>query len=163
MTKIREPLSIPDAVMTIMGGLGREEAARAAGKSATHVYRWANPDDDACVPNIEQCIALDSAYMSAGLGDGPLLRAYSAQVRGSLGGSEMRPMERLMQVVEEFGQLCGEVSAATAPGSPMGADLSSDERARCLIAASDTRAALDAMIRELEAGYPNVHHLGAAQ
>ncbi|WP_041795472.1 hypothetical protein [Pararhodospirillum photometricum] len=77
MTKPREPLSIEDAIMKVMVGLGREKAAAVVGKSVTHVYRWTDPDHDT-KPNCDQMMKLDAAYVAAGLGEAPILRAYQA-------------------------------------------------------------------------------------
>ena len=75
----RKPGSFEAAITKIMGNLSPELAAAAVDRSEGLLRRWSHPDDEV-LPNIVQAVALDCAYVEAGLGDGPILKVYAERL-----------------------------------------------------------------------------------
>lgn len=151
MTKLREPLSFPDAVTRICGALTPAAAAAAVGKSKSLLRMWADPDTEN-LPNVAQAAALDAAYVKGGHGEPPLAAAYGAELLRLDGGicSERRepPQERLQQVIKELGDVIGAI------GGKRHARLSEAERIKAKREALDLVAEAEALVGDLGVGRP---------
>ena len=86
MTKLKPPLTEGDALDRISTFLdGRANAASIAGRSASHLAKWANPDMEDSTP-LAIVVKLERAYRAAGGIGSPLLEYALAQVE--LGAAE---------------------------------------------------------------------------
>jgi hypothetical protein len=75
MTKVRPPLTIPNAITRVAGLIGWDAAAGAVDMIERTVRNWSDPDTPAEIP-VWAAIRLDAAYIAAG-GDGaPILQCY---------------------------------------------------------------------------------------
>lgn len=81
--KPRSPKSFAAAVTRIRSKLGEGACAEVVGRSASLVRKWADPDHHS-VPNLEQALLLDQAYIEHGFGKPPLLELYGEQLAGAL-------------------------------------------------------------------------------
>lgn len=80
MTKAREPNTFEDAILRIADRIGWDAAADVVGKGERVVRNWSDPDMDRR-PDIEECLKLDMAYLSAGgSAPAPLLAVYLARM-----------------------------------------------------------------------------------
>lgn len=62
MTKSREPGSIEDALVIIIGEIGFAAACEVVGKSESHVRGWTDPDNDRKI-SLEQALQLEAQYI----------------------------------------------------------------------------------------------------
>lgn len=76
MTKERMPMSWAAAITRVMGELGDDGAGAATGRSAALVRKWSDPDADT-LPNVEQALCLDAAYVVATGKAGPIAQLYN--------------------------------------------------------------------------------------
>ncbi|RDE04671.1 hypothetical protein [Sphingomonas aracearum] len=79
MTLPRTPETFADAATRVAGHLGYKVAARIVRRSERLVYKWAHPSSTA-TPSIEQALALDVAFQSAGGEGAPFHDAYNFQL-----------------------------------------------------------------------------------
>lgn len=150
MTKLRAPLTFPDAVTRIAGVLSFKGAADVARCSVRCVYDWADPDSRSG-PRLAQSLALDAAYRNAGGEGSPILEAYAflldvritaaAADHGALSGD-------LATVARECGEAIASGIAVTQPG----AGPSSIHHA--MVEAEQARGALGAMLQRLKSFLP---------
>lgn len=75
--KRHNPDTIHGAVGVIKAAISVEGAAQTIGKSTDLVYKFINAD---AVPNIHQCVALDTAYEQATGLPGPIMRAARLKI-----------------------------------------------------------------------------------
>lgn len=118
MTKAREPDTFPDGVTRVAGLIGWAAAADAVGKVERAVRAWSDPDSGR-YPCIDDCLALDAAYITAGGGDPPLLGVYMRRLEAI-----SRPPASLAEVVEAgahamraSGEFAADLMAAAQPGA----------------------------------------------
>lgn len=83
--KPRSPKSFASAVTKIRSKLSESTCAEVVGRSASLVRKWADPDHHS-VPNLEQAMLLDQAYVEHGFGKPPLLELYGEQLADALKG-----------------------------------------------------------------------------
>ncbi|MGE5563144.1 MAG: hypothetical protein ACM3ZV_07510 [Bacillota bacterium] len=69
MTKQRSPLTFENAITTVASLIGWPEVGRICKRSERTVRNWSDPDTSAMI-TLDQALALDTAYITAG-GDGP--------------------------------------------------------------------------------------------
>ncbi len=79
MTKARDPSTFEDAILRIVDRIGWAAAADAVGKGERVVRNWSDPDMDR-QPTIDEAMALDAAYLSAGGGEPPLMAVYGRRL-----------------------------------------------------------------------------------
>lgn len=79
MTKPRNPLCFSAAVMDIIDRIGLNAAKSATGRGERMVGYWSESDMPA-LPNLDQAVALDRAFMAAGGTYPPLLQHYARQL-----------------------------------------------------------------------------------
>ena len=85
--KLRNPKEFAAAVTRIRAALGEEGCAQAVGRSDSLVRKWADPDHPA-IPNLDQALSLDAAYVSAGHGDAPILGLYQDLLENQISDAE---------------------------------------------------------------------------
>lgn len=73
--KPRSPKTFAAAVTRIKAVLGESTCAEIVDRSESLIRKWADPDHES-QPSLSQAVALDSAYVSSGRGDPPLLQVY---------------------------------------------------------------------------------------
>ena len=81
--KLRNPKEFSAAITRVRAALGEEGCARAVGRSDSLVRKWADPDHPA-VPNLDQALSLDAAYVAAGHGDAPILGLYQDLIENGI-------------------------------------------------------------------------------
>lgn len=146
MTKIREPRSFEAAITRVIGQIGDEAAAAAVKRSAAHVRRWSDPDD-ANLPNIDQALALDSAFVEAGAGDPPLLSAYLAMLKERVGDVPTDEMlsTATLRLNGAAGAFAEKISQITRPDSDGGETITPREAAECIPALERVDIATDTL------------------
>ena len=159
--KQRHPGTFEDGVARIVGALGAARAGAVVGKSGRLVYAWGDPDSD-LRPSVHQALALDTAYVEAGLGAAPIYRAYRRRVRllAAPAHAATEPTQRFMDVVRECGELSASLRAAAAD-----ARWTPRERLDALAAVAELRAELDKLDADIEAvgAAPRALALGMAR
>ena len=110
--KPRHPKHFSSAVTKIRNKLGEAECARLVGRSGSLIRKWADPDH-ASVPNLEQALELDRAYVSRGLGRPPLFDLYGKQIADALAGEPANrpPVDMLLGALAVQG-VVGDLSEA---------------------------------------------------
>lgn len=120
MTKAREPSTFEDAILRIVDRIGWAAAADAVGKGERVVRNWSDPDMDR-QPSIEDALALDKAYRSAGGGDPPpMLAVYLTLI-----DRHQAPVADAAEIAAATGAAAkemGEAIAAAVAASQPGAD-----------------------------------------
>lgn len=147
VVKPRHPVSFPGAVTRIMGALGLG-AAQAIGKSDSLIRKFADPDHDA-LPNLDQALALDAAFVLATGDEAPILRVYLQLLEDLTRGAAhaaQPPHARLMRVMAEAGEIAGDLHTALADGR-----VTPNERAKLQKDIADAIEQLSAMSRDLDA------------
>ena len=101
--KLRNPREFSAAITRIRGELGEDACARAVGRSASLIRKWADPDH-ASLPGLEQALLLDAAYVAAGHGEAPLLKLYEALLEDAVsdndvGRDELVPSALMLQAI----------------------------------------------------------------
>ncbi len=85
--KLRHPKEFATAVTRIRAALGEIDCARAVDRSDSLIRKWADPDHPA-IPNLDQALMLDSAYVAAGHGEAPILGLYEELLENRINGVE---------------------------------------------------------------------------
>lgn len=120
MVKLREPLSIEDAVRQAHALLGDGGVKAATGKSGALALKWSDPDDDAHHIQLRQAIALDLALIAAGH-QPTHMACFHAAIEAALPEAPQPPRRSLSQHVtdlaKEFGDVAGLVVQAEADGT----------------------------------------------
>lgn len=147
--KPRKPNTIAEAVMSVIDGIGAAAAAEAVGKTTQLVYTWADPDHD-CVPSIRHAMTLDSAFVSAGCGEPPILAMYASRV-GCIARPHQRmdPIVRMCEVAQEVGDVAHVLRTATDPESPGGRALTPNERSSISKEIDEAIAALVSLKKDI--------------
>lgn len=151
--KRRAPYTIHSAVQRALGILLDDGVQAATGRSARLVRAWSDPDDDERHIPLYQALNLDVACVQAGEPP-PILAVYRERVRHAVAPahSPADPWERLAEVMEEVGDLSGELRAATCPHGPGGRELTAQERAEIQSRAAEAILALQRMIHDMDGG-----------
>lgn len=116
MAKIREPLSICDAVRKAHAALGDGGVKEVTGKSAALVTKWSDPDADGHNIPFGQAIALDVAMVKAGEMP-PHLEVIKAAIEDVLPFKAAPPpslTEQTLKITASVGALSQEVTMALA-------------------------------------------------
>lgn len=110
--KPRHPKQFASAVTKIRSALGDDRCAEAVGRSASLVRKWADPDH-ASLPNIEQAMLLDAAYVEHEGKKPPLLDLYTAIVSeyASAGNDQKVRVDILLSTLSVQG-IVGDLSEA---------------------------------------------------
>lgn len=121
MTKVRDPLTVADAVTEIAKTIGWETAATVGGVTSVRtVAYWSDPED-AREPSLKQALALDAAYRAKTGGDhAPILAAYAYQL--DLIQAPVGNTAELRQLVGEVAREAGEAVCALLAASEANAD-----------------------------------------
>jgi hypothetical protein len=149
--KPRKPNTVHESIQRIYGALTLPVAATAVGKSGSHVYRWGNPDADS-LPNIEQAMALDMAFVAAGCGSAPILDLYRTRIHGVTAPPHTAadPRDRLASIMKEIGDVAGEVRASIDSHGPGGAAITPTEASSIAGEAQEAINALRLLIADLD-------------
>lgn len=147
MTKHRNVGSVEDAIAKIVGAITPDGAAEVIGKSVSLVRKLSDPDDDVR-PCIQYCIALDSAYVTAGHGEPPVFSVYRHEMAmlKRAPHQAVEPMTRYMGLVPEVGDIASTILAALADGR-----ISPNERAAILREIMQAEEVLLKLRRDVEA------------
>ena len=132
--KTRPRNSLAAAVTEIRVAIGEEACAKAVGRSRSLVRKWADPDHSS-IPNMEQALALDLAFVELGHGEPPLLRTYSDRLSDVLQNRQRRSVDILLaalSVQSVVGDLSEAIKNAVEPNGPGGRALTAKERANIL-------------------------------
>ncbi|MFC1665196.1 hypothetical protein ACFL17_06160 [Pseudomonadota bacterium] len=110
--KLRKPGTLSTAITLIKTNLGEEICANVVDRSASLVRKWADPDDPA-LPNLQQGLQLDAAYIRAGFGEPPVQAWYASHLERIV---SQRPEEALDIVLSTLGlqSAVGELSGVIA-------------------------------------------------
>ena len=153
MTRSRDPSTFAGAVARIAGVLTAEVAGDAVGRSASHVYKWGDADQDD-LPNLDQAVELDAAYVDAGCGAPPILQVY-ARTLARRAGAPVRvvadPQSEMLDVTAGLGQLAALVRAALDPAGEAGARVGPAELAQARAAGEALKDEIDDVLRALVA------------
>jgi hypothetical protein len=150
LTKLRAPLTFPDAVTRIAGVLGFKGAAVVVRRSTRCVYDWADPDTRNS-PRLSEGLALDAAYRAAGGEGSPILEAYAflLDVRVTADSADHGALSGDLATVARE---CGEAIASSIVVTQPGARPSDIHHA--LVEAEEARGALGKMMQRLKAILP---------
>lgn len=150
MTKRRDPVTVPGAVLRILGALTAEHAAEILNKSPRQVRRFADDGDDGTAVTVADAIRLDAAYVNAALGPAPIHTVYDRQLAARTQGHAER---RLAGVLMEFldvdvavGDLADAIRRTIAPGSPGGKKMTPNEALVLISVAEKLRGEIDEVI-----------------
>ena len=151
MTKARLPLTFPDAVTRIAGRITWAGCADATGKSERAVRAWSDPEMDRC-PCIDDCLALDAAYLAAGGGEPPMLAVYQARLdRAVQAPADSAALSRTTSLVaKEAGEAVAALVLASAPGASPG------DRVVAAREAAEAVEVLTEAMHQLGTGAPNL-------
>lgn len=167
MSKLRKPWTFEDAIHVAVADLGLEGTAQAVGKSGSLVYKWGDPDIE-CLPSVRQAAQIDAAFIVAGRGEGPMLRAYQGQVQLAVdarGGAPEHvpgdPLARVVDLMRETSEAAEAYHRAVQPGKR----LTSHEINETLREIAEAQEALEDVKRDVEAHAANgvVKMRGAAE
>lgn len=120
MTKARKPATIHDAIIRVIDRIGWDGAADAVGKDPKVVRNWSDEDTGRC-PRLDEAIALDAAFLSAGGGEPPLLAVY--QLLLARQSSPSPDSVALARAVSETLRESGEAGAASVAAMSPDADV----------------------------------------
>lgn len=115
MTKLREPLSVADAITEIAKTVGWEETANLVGLTVRSIAYWSDPEDPR-EPKLSQALALDAAYRAATKSDyAPIQAAYAHQldVLQAPVGNRDQLREIVGHIIKETGEAACAVLQAT--------------------------------------------------
>ncbi|MFZ3485309.1 hypothetical protein [Sphingomonas sp. 3-13AW] len=144
MTKLREPVSIENALMSVLGRMTIERAAEVTGREVHYLYALADPDKPT-VLNVADLEALDlEAHASWGEGF-PLYEALGRRLNSSK-AERFTDQVEISRVAAIHAKEAGEASAAM-----ILATMSSDPRVlrEALRQAEESDAAADAAVTVL--------------
>ena len=79
MTKLRTPLTFAAAIHVIADHVGYEQCGQLTGRSERTVREWSDSEKTP-LPTVEQCLALDKAFLDAGGGYAPIAESYQRQL-----------------------------------------------------------------------------------
>lgn len=164
MTKLRHPHTIEDAVAQIIALLGREEAAKAAGRSASLVYAWGDPDQDE-TPNVRHALALDAACKRVH-GVTPILAAMTRQLEAvdMPTTHDVCINDVLLDLHCDVGRLSDAVREGKAPTGPGGTRFTLQERRRVAMKIQTLKRRLDTIERACAGdNEPALKVVGAAE
>jgi hypothetical protein len=151
VTKLRTPHTWADAATRVAGLLGYAEAGRVVERAERTIYEWANPESDTR-PTLEQMLALDAAYITAGGEGAPFLDAHAHQLELVV-SSAAADCRELIDEAGEVARECGEAVAAALAVTAGNASPIVVHRA--LAQASEAGAAIGAVTRRLTSFLPD--------
>jgi hypothetical protein len=118
MTKAREQMTPEHAITVIAALITWEGAAEAVGKTDRAVRHWSDPDVDRC-PCLQDCIALDLAYLKAGGSEAPLLKVYMRRIEEA--AQQPAPLSAALSAgsdaIRRAGEFGADIIAAAQPGA----------------------------------------------
>jgi len=123
MTKPRKPGSLADAIMTILGAIGRDTAAALVKRGQDVVYDWADEENPA-LPDLDRAARLDAAFVKATGERPPVLYAYRARIEELLGAPledaqrKVAPADRLSRLMVEVSDAARAYAECSAQGRP---------------------------------------------
>ena len=150
MTKARIPVTFPNAITRIAGLITFEEAARIVGRSDRCVRDWSDPYSSA-LPALDQALALDAAYRSAGGEGTPLFDTYATLLDASRSAEDAcrdALTDDIARAAGEFGDVVEASLAVT------GADCSTITIHDAMKEAEQAQTAIGAIIRRLHSFLP---------
>lgn len=149
MTKLRQPLSLEDALQMSIGVLGLNRVSLAVGRSEMTVRAWTDPDKDKSL-TAAAALAVDCAMVAEGHAP-PHLRVMTMQVEHARAGAHVAraPHLRLVDCLTTLGRVSQEISDAMRPDSEDGDRLSRAELSRILLAIDEDAEALTALRRDV--------------
>lgn len=135
--KVRNPKEFAGAISKIRSAIGDERCATAVDRTASLVRKWADPDH-ASLPNIEQAMLLDMAFVEEQKKKPPLLELYAELVTDhsnrQLGQKvQVDILLSALSVQGIVGDLSEAIREAISPDSEAGQGLSPRERSEILV------------------------------
>lgn len=134
--KPRHPKKFASAVTKIRSALGDELCAAAVGRSASLVRKWADPDHSS-LPNVEQAVLLDAAYIEHAHKKPPLLDLYTDVMAEYVDADKNQKVRvdillSTLSVQGIVGDLSEAIREALSPNSDGGRQLTPRERSEIL-------------------------------
>lgn len=134
--KVRNPKEFSGAISKIRSAIGDERCAEAVGRTASLIRKWADPDHGS-LPNIEQAVLLDAAYVVDQNKKPPLLELYAELIaeHANRGEQEKVRVDILLSTLTVqgiVGDLSEAIREALSPQSDGGKDLTPRERSEIL-------------------------------
>lgn len=117
MTKVRPPLSVENALWTILGALGADRAAHVVGRNADYLRSLSDPDNRYTL-GVEHAIQLDLAYLANGGEGAPIYEAYGLILeaqRAERFACQFKLATATAVAIREGGQACAALVSATLP------------------------------------------------
>ena len=111
MTKEREPGSMEDALLRVLGKLGMECACAATGRHDHYLRAVSDPDKPTQHLTVPDMLALDKAYIAAGGPGAPLWETAGRMLKARL-GAEFSDAAAIGRVGQELAKEGGEAIAA---------------------------------------------------
>lgn len=144
MTKLRSAATFHDGLWTAIAIIGRDDIPRVAGKSYQFIRQCADEDDDGHNLTLRDAVKLDAACLLAGEG-APIHGGYGAQLRRVGAGCVLDgdPMDALVRVMAEVGDIAGVLRDALSDRSAGGRDITIEELRALLREVGHARSALD--------------------
>jgi hypothetical protein len=134
--KPRHPKKFASAVTKIRSVIGDERCAAAVGRSTSLVRKWADPDHSS-LPNVEQAVLLDAAYIEHEHKKPPLLDLYTDVMAEYLSADRNQKVRvdillSTLSVQGIVGDLSEAIREALSPQSEGGRQLTPRERSDIL-------------------------------
>ncbi|NNE83642.1 MAG: hypothetical protein HKN28_06695 [Alphaproteobacteria bacterium] len=134
--KPRHPKKFASAVTKIRSALGDDLCAAAVGRSASLVRKWADPDHSS-LPNVEQAVLLDTAYIEHEHKKPPLLDLYTDVMAEYVDADKNQKVRvdillSTLSVQGIVGDLSEAIREALSPKSEGGRQLTPRERSEIL-------------------------------
>lgn len=149
MAKLRAPRSFEHAITKIMAELSDEGAGAVIARSGSLVRKFADPDNDS-LPNIEQALAFDIAFMQETGQSAPILETYIHKLNEATTDAahpEMVPLKDAAMMLQcGVGAFSRAALEATCPRSEDGEKLSQNEYVKVM----ETLESLIAQIKAAE-------------
>lgn len=119
MTKPRDPVSFSMAITTVAGLIGWEEAARITGRATRTVQHWSESDNNG-TPTLQQALALDHAFITAGGAYAPIADSFSRQIEIAMADADacrIALADDFALFTREAGDAIGRCAQALVPGA----------------------------------------------
>ncbi len=132
--KLRAPKRFASAITRIKNIMGEEKCAEIVGRSVSLIRKWADPDHQSR-PNLLQALALDIAFVEAGLGDPPILSMYQQRLAKAVAAESAKPPIDVALAALSVQASVGDISQSIfllRANNATGTKLSPNEKARIL-------------------------------
>lgn len=119
MTKARPPLSVENALWTILGLIGADRAAHVISRNADYVRSLSDPDNRYAL-SVEHAIQLDLAYLEAGGEGAPIFENYGLKLdaaRAERFACQFQLASATATAIREGGEACAALVLATLPNA----------------------------------------------